>query len=139
MVDSHTEAEESANTNEGGSGAMDKSPIGDLTDGQAIRSNRQRRRKAGGVINVPASSRSLLSKASTSSLSSAWNDERAHGHDLEQEHLGHGSEQSRPGDDALEVESRSSASASSTNIGGLEAIKDSDQDPQDKDSGDGIA
>ncbi|KAF9436801.1 hypothetical protein BGZ76_002943 [Entomortierella beljakovae] len=52
---------------------------GDVTEGQTIRVNRQRRRKAGGVINVPAPARSLLSKASSSSLSGIFSDERIHG------------------------------------------------------------
>ncbi|KAF9349875.1 hypothetical protein BGX26_011893 [Mortierella sp. AD094] len=134
-----SDKDESASTNEGGSGATDKNPIGELTDGQATRSNRQRRRKAGGVINVPVPPRSLLSKASTSSLSGAWNDERARGHDLEQEQLGHELEQSRSGDDALEVELHSPANASSTNLGGLETVEGSGRDPQDTDSGEAIA
>ncbi|KAF9207574.1 hypothetical protein BGZ49_000105 [Haplosporangium sp. Z 27] len=115
-----SDRDEPINSNEERSGATDKSPAGELTDGQASRTNRQRRRKAGGVINVPVPPKSLLSKASMSSL------------------LGHGSEQ-LTGDEAQEVERHLATSNSSTNLGGFEVAKDLNQDPQHLSGGETLA
>ncbi|KAF9114115.1 hypothetical protein BGX27_000094 [Mortierella sp. AM989] len=110
-------------------GVTDKSPVGEPADGPADRSNRQRRRKAGGVINVPAPPKSLLSKMSTSSLSGTFNDERVRGHGREQEQqLKQGLDQLKSRDNAQEVGRHSSADASTTSVNRPEPL-DSSQEP----------